>query len=230
MAENTNTTNKPKRGRKPKTETETKKVDVNKDLEKENSELLKMIAQMKNQMDAMQEQIDNQKNNDGGKVVIQQNDTLTRTVKVYSMLPYTYNLTTRPMGKGGKVYTFKGFGESKSIRFTDMQDILTLKLNQFEEGYAILDSKKDYEDLGIGYIYDEVMSKDKMEKLISLESQECVDIILGMSEDQQRRIADIVARKITNGFSYDYNRIKELEDEGIEINSVVEMLKATDSE
>lgn len=234
MAENkTNTSN---RGRKPKTNTQPKaetKDFEEKDLvekldkaNKEKNEMAEMLKQMQEQMKLMQQQINSQ-NNNASQVVITQNDNITRTVDVISMIGNTYNLCTQPYGKG-KVYTFNKFGEKKSIRFSDMQDILTLRLEQFEKGYAILTNKKDYDDLGIGYIYNEVMDKEKMEKLINLSSDESIDTILSMDKDMQEKVISVIARKIADGKSYDYNKIKMLEDEGFEINNLVEILKASE--
>lgn len=162
---------------------------------------------------------------DTSQVVIKQNGDLTRTVKVVSLLPNVYNLSTQPLGKG-KLYQFNKFGDSHMIKFGDMQDILAIYLNQFEKGYAVLTNKQDYEDLGIGYIFDEVMSKEKVEKLVKLDTQDSVDIIIDMEEDMQEKIIGIIANRIAEGASYDYNKIKKLEDAGLEINELVELIQA----
>lgn len=221
------------KGRKPSTKTTTEEpIVVNNDLQteldktkKEKDDLANMLKLMQEQMAQMQEQINN-KNNNNGNVIINQNDNLTRTVEVISLIGNTYNLCTQPLGQG-KVYTFEKFGEKKSIRFSDMQDILTLVTPQFEEGFAVLTNKKDYDDLGIGYIYDNVMSKDKLEKLILLKDEDSVDIILELNEDMQDKVVELIARNISNGVSYDYNKIKQLEDEGFEINELVALLNAS---
>ena len=202
--------------------------DLQKELKKANEEknaMADMLKQMQEQMAQMQNQLNNQ-NNGNNQVVIKQNEDITRTVKVISMLPNTYNLWTREYGVGGKTYTFKKFGDEANIKFGDMQDILALRTADFEKGYAVLTNKKDYDDLSIGYIWDEILTKDKMEKIVNLEGDEAVNIILGMEEDMQEKIAGNIARKIADGYSYDYNKIKALEDEGIEINELVEMLQA----
>lgn len=211
-------------------EFEEKKTKKDKDLEAE----LKQVKQEKEAMNdtllALQKQLNELQNQlnekeDNNQVVIKQNGDLTRTVKVISLLPNVYNLSTQPLGKG-KVYQFKSFGDSHMIKFGDMQDILGIYLNQFEKGYAVLTNKQDYEDLGIGYIFDEVMGKEKIDKLVQLETQNSVDAILNMEEDMQDKIIGIIANKIADGYSYDYNRIKALEDAGLEINELVELVQA----
>lgn len=218
-------------------EFEEKKTKKDKDLEtkldletelkqaKEEKEAMnETLLALQKQLNELQNKL-NEKEDNNSQVVIKQNGDLTRTIKVISLLPNVYNLSTQPLGKG-KLYQFKGFGDSHMIKFGDMQDILGLYLNQFEKGYAVLTNKQDYEDLGIGYIFDEVMSKEKVEKLVKLETQSSVDAILDMEEDMQDKIIGIIANKIADGYSYDYNRIKALEDAGFEINELVELVQA----
>lgn len=212
-------------------EFEEKKTKKDKDLEAELKQTKQEKEAMNDTLLALQKQLNelqnklNEKEDSGNQVVIKQNGDLTRTIKVISLLPNVYNLSTQPLGKG-KLYQFKGFGDSHMIKFGDMQDILSLYLNQFEKGYAVLTNKQDYEDLGIGYIFDEVMDKEKIEKLVKLENQSSVDAILDMEEDMQDKIVGIIANKIADGYSYDYNRIKALEDAGFEINELVELVQA----
>lgn len=216
------------RGRKkiePKVE-----INIEKDIQEdelakakaENSALAKMLEQMQKQMAQMQAQINSQSN--GTSVVIKSNEDITRTVKVVSLVPNVYNLSTQPNGRG-RVYTFEKFGDSLNIRFSDMQDILNIYGNQFEKGYAILTNKKDYDDLSIGAIYGTVLTQDQLEDIVLLKNENAVDIILDMDENMQENVTMIIAEKIVDGVQYDFNRIKELEDEGLKIDEVVNMLK-----
>lgn len=226
MAEELEKEKKSTRGRK-KAEPKVEKLDDNNELEqvkKEKDELAKMLKMMQAQMESLQNQF-NAQNSDNNNIVVTQSDNITRTVKVISLVPNTYNLTTQPNGKG-KIYTFNKFGDSLNIRFTDMQDILNIYGQQFESGMAILTNKKDYDDLAIGYLWDSVISKDKLDRLLELKDEESIDAILNMDKDTQERIARIIAQKIFDGVNYNYNVIRDLEDNGIEINSIVEMLKA----
>lgn len=226
MAEELEKEKKSTRGRK-KAEPKVEKLDDNNELEqvkKEKDELAKMLKKMQAQMESLQNQF-NAQNSDNNNIVVTQSDNITRTVKVISLVPNTYNLTTQPNGRG-KLYTFNKFGDSLNIRFTDMQDILNIYGQQFESGMAILTNKKDYDDLAIGYLWDSVISKDKLDRLLELKDEESIDAILNMDKDTQERIARIIAQKIFDGVNYNYNVIRVLEDNGIEINSIVEMLKA----
>ena len=226
MAEELEKEKKSTRGRK-KAEPKVEKLDDNNELEqvkKEKDELAKMLKMMQAQMESLQNQFNTQ-NSDNNNIVVTQSDNITRTVKVISLVPNTYNLTTQPNGRG-KIYTFNKFGDSLNISFMDLQDIINFYGQQFESGMAILTNKKDYDDLAIGYLWDSVISKDKLDRLLELKDEESIDAILNMDKDAQERIARIIAQKIFDGVNYNYNVIRDLEDNGIEINSIVEMLKA----
>jgi hypothetical protein len=215
---------------RPSTKTTTPKVEEEKvvvidnteELNKakeENKQLADMLKQMQEQMVAMQSQI-----NQPQQVILNQNSDATKVVKVTSLLPNMLNLTTEPNGKG-KVYTFRKFGEVKPIPFTDLQRIIIANETFFEKGYVVLPSQKEYENLLIGHIYDTILSKETVEKVILLKDEESVDIILDTTEDMQEKLISLIAENIVKGVSYDYNKIKELEDEGLMINELVALLK-----
>lgn len=179
------------------------------ELEKQNAELLDLIKSMKEEINNLKAQQSIQP-----QVIVQQsaNNDLTRTVKVTSLIGNTYFLSTQPNGKGAS-FRFDNYGDSLNIKFTDMQSILQIYGKQFEEGYAVLGSQKDYEDLGVGYMYDMVLSKDKFDKLLQLKSDSDVDIILNFSDDMLDNILRIIAERIKKGANYDYNIINRLQKE-----------------
>lgn len=183
--------------------------DKDSELEKQNAELLDLIKSMKEEINTLKSQQISQP-----QIIVQQsaNNDLTRTVKVTSLIGNTYFLSTQPNGRGAS-FRFDNYGDSLNIKFTDMQSILQIYGKQFEEGYAVLGSQKDYEDLGIGYMYDMVLSKDKFDKLLQLKSENDIDIILNFSDDMLDNVLRIIADKIKNGANYDYNIINKLQKE-----------------
>lgn len=183
--------------------------DKDSELEKQNAELLDLIKSMKEEINTLKSQQISQP-----QIIVQQsaNNDLTRTVKVTSLIGNTYFLSTQPNGRGAS-FRFDNYGDSLNIKFTDMQSILQVYGKQFEEGYAVLGSQQDYEDLGVGYMYDMVLSKDKFDKLLQLKSENDVDIILNFSDDMLDNVLRIIADKIKNGANYDYNIINKLQKE-----------------
>lgn len=193
--------------------------------EKNKDENLDLIKQMQKQIEQLQSQLAQAQSHPN--VVVQSNSDITRTVKVVSMLPHTYVLSVKSNPKEkGRTYVFDKFGEVKNIRFSDMVEIVNNYNSQFEKGYAILTSQKDYEDLGIGYIYNEVMNKEAVERLISLVDDNAVDTILNMDKDTAERFVALIARKMSEGYNYDFNKIKELEKNGYDIDEMSNLISA----
>lgn len=193
--------------------------------EKNKDENLDLIKQMQKQIEQLQSQLAQAQSQPN--VVVQSNSDITRTVKVVSMLPHTYVLSVKSNPKEkGRTYVFDKFGEVKNIRFSDMVEIVNNYNSQFEKGYAILTSQKDYEDLGIGYIYNEVMNKEAVERLISLVDDNAVDTILNMDKDTAERFVALIARKMSEGYNYDFNKIKELEKNGYDIDEMSNLISA----
>lgn len=169
------------------------------------TELLKMLKDLQEEVTLLKSQKE---------VVVEeptktQESNLTRTVKVISMMNNSYNLSTEPLGKG-KLYNFARYGDFKNIKFSDLQDIMNHFGYQFEKGMAILASKADYDDLQMGYVYDDILNQESMEKLLKLNSFESISLIEKMDKDMQDNIMSLVADRIANGSSYDLNIIEEL--------------------
>lgn len=233
MAEQKTTTTA-KKGRpttKTKAETKPKTEVMENDNESETARLEKMLAEANKAMQEMQAkmlEMQSQMNSSTPNVVVQSDSNLTRTVKVISMLASTYVLRTNADPRErGRSYVFEKFGDVQNIRFTDMVDIVNNYTSQFEKGWAILTSKKDYEDLGIGDFYNNILTKEQIEDLICLSNDESVDIILDMDKETQEKIAELIAEKMNSGYAYDLNRIRELRDEGLEIEEIAELLSAS---
>lgn len=228
------TTTAAKKGRpatKTKAETKPKTEVMENDNESETARLEKMLAEANKAMQEMQAkmlEMQRQMNGSTPNVVVQSDSNLTRTVKVISMLASTYVLRTNADPRErGRSYVFEKFGDVQNIRFTDMVDIVNNYTSQFEKGWAILTSKKDYDDLGIGDFYNNILTKEQIENLICLSNDESVDIILDMDKETQEKIAELIAEKMNSGYAYDLNRIRELRDEGLEIEEIAELLSAS---
>ena len=90
-----------------------------------------------------------------------------------------------------------------------MQSILNYHIKQFECGKVLLTSQKDYDDLGIGYMYNSVALK-VIDEIVMLKDENAINTICDMNEDMQEKVIDLIAQKLANGFSYDYNKIKNV--------------------
>ena len=227
------TTNK-KAGRPKKTTTTntntTAKVEAVIDTEEQlklanekNAIMEKQLEQMQKMMAEMQEKMANMAMPQ--QIIVQQeaNKDATRMVKVTCMVGNTYWLSTEPYGKG-KTYRFEGYGDSKNIKFTDMISILETYGTQFEQGMAILGSKKDYEDLQLDYCYNDIFTKEQMDNIVNLVTDDDVNIILNMQDEMQENVLYMIADKVVDKFNYDYNKIKKLED-NTNLEKIIESAK-----
>ena len=165
-------------------------------------------------------------------VQISQNQDSYRSIRVTSLVPYMINLKTQTSGKkdGNRIYTFTKYGESKAIPFLDLQKIVSIQESFFEDGRVILQNKEDYDSLLIGSVYGNIIAKEKIDAISELKSNEDIDIILSFSGEMQEAIARLVADKMNSGFAYDFNKIKSLRENGLNIEEMAEMSKEEDKE
>lgn len=215
---------------RPKKAVEDKVEDVvvvdkeKEELKAKNDEMAEMLKQMQEQMKIMQAQISTPQSMPN--IVLEQNKDITRTVRVTSLVGNILTLSTMKNGnKAGKTYRFDKYGETQNILFTDMQAILVYHKRQFENGLVILSEDKDYNDLGIGYICNSAILKDKVDEIVMLKDDNAIDTIFDMNEEMQEKIVDLIAQNLAKGVSYDYNKIKELKDEGFDVEAIADEIK-----
>ena len=215
---------------RPKKAVEDKVEDVvvvdkeKEELKAKNDEMAEMLKQMQEQMKTMQSQMNQPQMMPN--IVLEQNKDITRTVKVTSLVGNVLTLSTMKNGnKAGRTYKFDRYGHTQNILFSDMQSILIYHTKQFENGLVMLSLEKDYNDLGIGYIYNSVAHKEVIDEIVLLKEDNAIDTIFDMNEEMQEKIVDLIAQNLANGVPYDYNKIKELKDEGFDVEAIAEQIK-----
>lgn len=205
------------------------KTTVVVDTEKE--ELKAQLKQMQEMMEMLQAQMSSNQSQPVN-VQISQNQDSYRSIRVTSLVPYMINLKTQTSGKkdGNRIYTFTKYGESKAIPFLDLQKIVSIQESFFEDGRVILQNKEDYDSLLIGSVYGNIITKEKIDAISELKSNEDIDIILSFSGEMQEAVARLIADKMNSGFAYDFNKIKLLRENGLNIEEMAEMSKEEDKE
>lgn len=215
MAEETKTT----RGRKPKTQ-----VDNN--IDNNEVDMAKMIAEMQLQMEQMRKQLEESKSqaesSNKEKTELQQlvealqsnssNDKpLPKKVKVMSLITNKYNLTTEPNGQG-KQFTFDEFGDVVTMKTTELEEILSIQKQrtQAEEGWFYILDKDIVEDQELTDSYENISNKETLEHVIKLDSDNCVDIFCGLGKEMQDSLATKMAELILDGVRLDRNRISDI--------------------
>lgn len=217
MAEEIKTTST--RGRKPKPKVEETVV--------EQSDMAQMMAKMQEQILALQKQLaestEKVEKTDKEKSDLQQlvealksnenteTKNLPKKVKVISLVPNIYNLTTQENGKG-KAFTFKEFGQMITMKTSELEEILSIQSyhNQAEQGYFYILDKDIVEDQDLTEAYEHISNKEAIEHVMNLDSDECVDIFCGLNKDMQESLAAQIAENMTNGARLDRNRIADI--------------------
>ena len=214
---------------RPKKAVEDKVKDVvvvdkeKEELKAKNDEMAKMLKQMQEQMKTMQMQMSMQQSPN---IVLEQNKDITRTVKVTSLVGNVLTLSTMKNGnKAGRTYKFEKYGQTQNILFSDMQAILIYHSKQFENGLVILSTEKDYNDLGIGFMCGTTVLKDKIDEIVMLKDDNAIEAIFDMNDEMIEKVVDLIARNLANGMSYDYNKIKQLKDEGYDVEAIADEIK-----
>lgn len=209
---------------KTKVETTTTEEVVKVKVDKEKEEMAETIKQLQEAMKTMQMQMSSPQTMPN--IVLEQNKDITRTVKVTSLVPNILTLSTMRNGnKAGKTYKFEKYGDTQNILFLDMQAILIYHRRQFENGLVILSKDKDYDDLGLGYVNGSPELKAKIDEIVMLKDESAVDAIFDMNEEMQEKIVDLIAQNLVNGVSYDYNKIKELKEEGYDVEAIADEIR-----
>lgn len=217
MAEETKTTLT--RGRKPKPKVEETVIEQN--------DMAQMMAKMQEQILALQKQLaestEKVEKTDKEKSDLQQlvealksnenteTKNLPKKVKVISLVPNIYNLTTQENGKG-KAFTFKEFGQMITMKTSELEEILSIQAyrNQAEQGYFYILDKDIVEDQDLTEAYEHISNKEAIEHVMNLDSDECVDIFCGLNKDMQESLAAQIAENMANGARLDRNRIADI--------------------
>lgn len=217
MAEETKTTST--RGRKPKPKVEETVIEQN--------DMGQMMAKMQEQILALQKQLaestEKVEKTDKEKSDLQQlvealksnenteTKNLPKKVKVISLVPNIYNLTTQENGKG-KAFTFKEFGQMITMKTSELEEILSIQAyrNQAEQGYFYILDKDIVEDQDLTEAYEHISNKEAIEHVMNLDSDECVDIFCGLNKDMQESLAAKIAENMAKGARLDRNRIADI--------------------
>ena len=217
MAEEIKTTST--RGRKPKPKVEETVIEQN--------DMTQMMAKMQEQILALQKQLaestEKVEKTDKEKSDLQQlvealksnenteTKNLPKKVKVISLVPNIYNLTTQENGKG-KAFTFKEFGQMITMKTSELEEILSIQAyrNQAEQGYFYILDKDIVEDQDLTEAYEHISNKEAIEHVMNLDSDECVDIFCGLNKDMQESLAAQIAENMAKGARLDRNRIADI--------------------
>ena len=142
---------------------------------------------------------------------IQQDDYIS----VMSLLPFPLILSTRRGGQGN-VKRFDSFGEVKRVIYRELVDIMEAQKSFLQNGYFYIMDSRVIRQHGLDDMYENILSKEKIEEILSTASNSVVELYESANKRQQEIIVDMLVDKVkTNPDSVNLNvidRISRLSD------------------
>lgn len=187
----------------------------------ENEQLRKEIAELKAALNQLLSNKENTIAQKDKEVVLDELDDLDEYnnikinnddyVKVISLIDNELNLNTRPYGRGGKTYKFTKRFDVKRILYRELVEILENHPSFVEAGYFYILSKNVIRKHGLNAVYENILSKEQIEYIMSSDSNDAVSLFKSANEKQQETIVEMLIKKLTeNPESLDLNMVDKI--------------------
>lgn len=212
---------------------ETKNIDPV-ELELQSTDDKDMIKTLMAQMAELQKQVEESKKEktDLEKLVEILENSKSKTmslsgkkIKLINMMHNVANVSTEPYGQG-RVFTFNKYGDTRYVKYDDLADILSVYPYTMKNGLIYIADKEAVEELGLTEEYQNIYSKEVMDKIMLLREEVDVDLFIGMEENMRESMAIEIANKINQNESMDYNYLRRIKNEtGIDIEQIAKDIK-----
>ena len=133
-------------------------------------------------------------------------------ITVISLYPARLTLSTKPGGKGD-LFNFQSFGEQKSMLYGDLVSIMESHsegTDFLREGYYYIADERVIRRHGLNEIYKRILSKEKIEQILSLKGSDVVPLFQSACKPQQLIICDMLVDMIARGKEVDKNLISAI--------------------
>ena len=120
---------------------------------------------------------------------------LDEYIPVMSLLPFTLNLSTKEGGQGN-VKKFTKFGEVKRILYKDLVDIMEASPQFLAAGFYYILDPRVIRAHGLDETYSKILSREKIEDILSANSEEGLSLYNSANEEQQKVIVDLMVNKL----------------------------------
>lgn len=152
-------------------------------------------------------------------------------VKVVSLVPNQYNLSTQDNGQG-KTFSFPKFGHIITMRTSELEDVLSIEKyrNQAEKGFIYICNADVVEELGLTEEYKTLLDEKAMSHVLKLSDDSAVDMFCTLDPEMQDSIATKIAETVADNKPVDRNRLFEIKRRtDIDIEKMAEDLKAANA-
>lgn len=201
-----------------KTTTTRKKATTTKKTDDKISALEKQNQELQEQLKALMEAMKNQQvTNTKGREV-----DLNKKYKCYNL---THSILTVSSGRVGNIVqkekVFNKYGDYKMLRLAEIEDIYNTMPRVIDGGWLYIDNAEVYEYLGVNM--NTIYSKKQMDTIVELKTNEDVEIIASLDDELRRQTVNLIADRMVNKESYDYNKLMLLNQKlGIDILKIKE--------
>lgn len=135
-----------------------------------------------------------------------------KNIRVMSLCNHTLNLTTGS-GKDAKKRVFEHFGQTKSIPYSVLVEMIEHQPTFAENGvYYILD-KDVIRKSGLSEYYDKILKKEDIEKILK-NSENSLSLYKTLNTKQREMVNEMLVQKVRDGEITDLNLISAIEREG----------------
>jgi len=147
-------------------------------------------------------------------------------IPVMSLVPYSLNLSTKERGQGS-IKKFSKFGEVKRILYKDLVDIIETNPKFLSAGFYYILDPRVIRLHGLDDVYSKILTKDKIEDILSANSEEGLSLYNSANPEQQKVIIGLLIEKMVNDSdSVDLNVVDSIARiSGIKISERVENAK-----
>ena len=118
-------------------------------------------------------------------------------ISVMSLIPHTLNISTKGGGQGN-LKKFTKFGEVKKILYSDLVDIMEAHSNFLNAGYFYIMNPAVIRQHGLDEIYEKILTKEKIEEIVSTDSESCVEIYKTANPQQKEIIIELLVERLFN--------------------------------
>lgn len=132
-------------------------------------------------------------------------------IKVICLIGNELNLVTKPYGRGGKIFTFRKQYEVKRILYSDLVEILENQPGFVEAGYFYIADQRVIRRHGLDDVYKNILTKEKIESIMSNNSNDAVTLFKSANPSQQEVIVEMLILKLCNNpDSVDLNMVDKI--------------------
>lgn len=133
------------------------------------------------------------------------------SIEVISLSPMEVNAVTGG-DRAGRVYTFRGFGTSMVIPYSDLVNIVQHQFRLFEYGYLYVNDARFAKVHGLELIMNNILTKEQINAVVYSDFPEYADLFEKATSVQREAMSTMLISELNKGSAVDYNKIKKISD------------------